>query len=244
MNDVRSHVAALVAVASPYWAGEAEVVRTYFSYPRTQTQDLFWLRAQAYKEARPFRDLPPNLRDEFLRTGTLTYHPDGPEASVRLSQEVQHFRLLAELIAEISDEPVALTDLPPLREDHKLQELRATYKKQGDLERTAAAFTEGGGGAMFAVLSQLDGGKFERRLAAIFKVIAADERSHGPMEIYAIARSTKSEQDWQKASTIVQEISRQRVLMRNEMFGYPLSPARLQEIDEGKISPWQMALPI
>ena len=35
----------LVAIASPYWAGEFEVVRTYFSQPRTKQEHIRWLRA-------------------------------------------------------------------------------------------------------------------------------------------------------------------------------------------------------
>jgi hypothetical protein len=95
---------------------------------------------------------------------------------------------------------------------------------------------------MFAVLSQLEGGEFEQRLATIFRAIAADEQSHGPMEISTIARYAKSEKDWQKASTIVRDISRQRVRMRNEMFGFPLGTTRIQEIDKGQISPWPMPI--
>jgi hypothetical protein len=58
------------------------------------------------------------------------------------------------------------------------------------------------------------------------------------MQIYAIAGHAKSASDWERARTIVQDISRQRVLMRNEMFGHPLAPARIEEIGAGKIHPW------
>jgi hypothetical protein len=93
-------------------------------------------------------------------------------------------------------------------------------------------------------LSQLDGGELEQKVASVFKIIVAEEIPHGPMEIYTIAGHAKNESDWQRARTIVQSLSRQRLLMRNEMFGYPLSLARIQEISAGRIQPWQMPVPI
>lgn len=245
MPETHHSMAAVIAAAAPYWAGEAEVVRTYFTRGRTRALDLSWLRAQAYKEARPFRDLAKNLQEEFLQTGAIRHHPDGAEAAQRMVQETRHFRLLADLIADLFGVTVTLSDLVVLPDDHKLQELRAAYKSQGgELERAAVAFTEGGGGAMFQVLSQLAGGEFEQRVAATFKIIADEEIPHGPMEIYAIARHARNESDWERARVIVRDISRQRLLMRNEMFGSPLSLGRLQEIDRGKISPWRIPLPL
>ncbi|MDE1904364.1 MAG: hypothetical protein KGI46_10945, partial [Alphaproteobacteria bacterium] len=41
----------LINLAAPYWAGEAEVVRTYWSSPqRTRSTDLLWLSRQCFKE--------------------------------------------------------------------------------------------------------------------------------------------------------------------------------------------------
>ena len=41
----------LIGVAAPLWAGEAEVVRSYWSSPkRTRDSDLLWLRRQCFKE--------------------------------------------------------------------------------------------------------------------------------------------------------------------------------------------------
>src|SRR5262245_4540873 len=243
MAETHQRMASVVAAATGYWAGEAEVVQAYFRRPRTRVQDLSWLRAQAYKEARPFRELPRNLQEEFLQTRTLRQHPQGAEAAQRMAQETQHFWLLADLIAEFFGVTIAPDDVLVLPEDRKLQELRAAYRAEGgEMERAAINFTEGGGGAMFQVLSQLDGGALERKIASVFTIIAAEEIPHGPMEIYTIAGHAKNESDWQRARTIVHSLSQQRLLMRNEMFGYPLSSARIAEIMAGKIQPWQLAI--
>jgi hypothetical protein len=243
MDETRRRMVSVVAVAACYWAGEVEVVQTYFRRPRSRAQDLSWLRAQAYKEARPFRELPRNLQEEFLQTGTLNRHPEGAAAGQRMAQEMRHFWLLAELIAEFFGVTIAPSEVLVLPADQQLQELRAAARAGGGkMERAVVNFTEGGGGAMFQMLSQLEGGEFERKIASAFKLIAAEEIPHGPMEIYSIARHAENESDWQRARTIVQEISRQRLLMRNEMFGYPLSQNRVGEIDAGKITPWPIPL--
>lgn len=243
MPETHQSMAAVIAAAAPYWAGEAEVVRTYFTRGRTRALDLSWLRAQAYKEARPFRDLAKNLQEEFLQTGAVRHHPDGAEAAQHMVQETRHFRLLADLLSACFGVTVTLGDTLHLPEDRKLQELRTAYKSNGGLlDRAAVAFTEGGGGAMFQVLSQLEGGELERKIAAVFKIIAQEEIPHGPMEIHALAHHAKSEEDWERARTIVHVISRQRLLMRNEMFGFPLDPIRMHEIDQGQIQPWSMPI--
>jgi hypothetical protein len=241
MYETQERINSIIAVAAPYWAGEAEVVRTYFSRPRTSAQDLFWLRAQAYKEARPFRDLPKDLHVEFLRSGAVRDNPNTAETAQRIIEETRHFWLLANLIAACFGVQVSITDIVLLPEDRKLQELRSALRTQGgELERAAVTFTEGGGGSMFQVLSRLDGGELERKIASVFQIIAREEVPHGSMEIHAIARQAKSERDWERAREIVRSISRQRVLMRDEMFGFPLSPDRIPEINAGRIQPWPM----
>ena len=46
-----SRIHHLVARAAPLWAGEAEVVRTYWASPtRSVETDLTWLARQAFKE--------------------------------------------------------------------------------------------------------------------------------------------------------------------------------------------------
>ena len=83
---------------------------------------------------------------------------------------------------------------------------------------------------------------FFLKVAVVFKIISDEEISHGPMDLDMIVRYAKSESNWERAQTIVRDISWQRLRMRNEMFGHPLSPARREEIMEGKIQTWLMAI--
>ncbi len=229
-----------LAVAAPYWAGEAEIVRAYLDGLRTIASDLRWLHAQAFKEAYVFLTLPSDVRRRFETTGELV-HPGGPAAAARVATELAHYRLIADVIAALWA-PIRVPELVQLPEDRKLQRLRIDLARDGgDLAKAAAAFTEGGGGAMYAVLAGLDGGPIDRKIADAFAVIHRDELLHGPAEVHAIGRAASTADDWDAAVEMVRAISRQRLLMRNEMFGNPIGIERLEAIARGEIEPWRIA---
>jgi len=235
----------LVAAAASGWTGEAEIVERYFAAHRTRAGDLRWLTAQTTKETQDFRELPPALQQEYLRTGRLAAHPQGPDAAARFAAEMRHVHLLAALVTELSGAPLDFTTLQPLPEDATLQALRHAHRAAGGaLGNAVMDFCEGGGGAMYVALSRITGGPFERRVAAAFAAIYRDEIGHGPMLIHAIARVARGADDWQRAAAMVREVGAQRLLMRNEMFGHPLDAARLAEIRAGKIEPWPLPIAI
>lgn len=241
----RAQMQAVFAAATPWWAGEAEVVRTYLARGRTRAGDLAWLRAQTAKESQDLRDLPAPLRAAAAREGRLDAHPDGAAGLARFAVELAHARLLAALVTELSGAPVDLLALAPLPEDQRLYDLRRALRVPGDaLAAAAVDFTEGGGGAMYTVLAGLDGDALDRRIAAAFATIARDELAHGPLQIHAIARAARTPADWARAVAIVRDIGRQRLRMRNEMFGHPLAAARLAAIDAGQIAPWPVPIPL
>ena len=234
-TNLRARVA---TVAAHWWAGEAEVVRVYFARPRTLESDLFWLGAQAYKESSALLFLPEDVREKLLRNGGVA-PAHGPAIETQVLQEAKHFKLLADLVSELRGAPIDLAALKPLPQELALQKLRAGFRNHGsDLERAAVAFTEGGGGAMYWQLSRVSGSALEHRIAAVFKEIYQDELSHGWPQLEAIARHARGEADWLRAEAIICDISRQRLRMRNEMFGHPLDTTRVREIDEGRIEPW------
>ncbi len=228
----------LIDLAAPFWAGEAEVVQRYFAGPRSDEADLYWLRAQAFKETRHLRALPPEMQEQYWTSGTIPDHPEGPEETGKLAEEMKHFELIAALIQSLSGRRAVLEDLPLLEEERKLQELRAPYRAGTEFERTLVDFTEGGGGSMYEMLTRVEGGEFERRIAAAFRVILADEVIHGPGQIHELARLSRDEATWQRAGEMVVAIGKQRLRMRNEMFSFPLDERRIAEIEAGAIEPW------
>jgi hypothetical protein len=172
-------------------------------------------------------------------------HPDGERAAEILAEEMKHFGLLAGLIQGLTGKEVVPDELHGLEEDRTLQALRADLRKRGgELERAAVTFTEGGGGSMYAVLEGLDGSDFDRDVAAAFREIHTDEVIHGPMQIHRIAEHARKAEDWERCTQIAVSICRQRLQMRNEMFGRPLSGGRIEEIEAGKIEPWPIPIEI
>lgn len=245
-HETRIQMRVLVDSVAPLWAGEAEITRSYFEGDgRSPESDLFWLRAQAFKETRHLRDLPAEIQREYRETGSVAVHPDGEGAGKILREEMKHYRLLADLIEKLDGSPVVIDALGGLEEDRKLQALRARYREQGgELARATVTFTEGGGGSMYSVLSSLGESELDRGIAAAFREIHADEVIHGPMQVFRIARRARSDQDWARCREMAVAICRQRLRMRSEMFGWPLSELRLHEIESGKIEAWPIPIEI
>ena len=44
--------------------------------------------------------------------------------------------------------------------------------------------------------------------------------------------------EYPEALAYARELARQHFILRNESFGYPLNPARVAEIDAGKVTPY------
>jgi hypothetical protein len=239
--ETRTRMRDLVAVAAPSWAGEAEIVCSYFATRRTVERDVAWLAAQAWKETRLVRALPAEARSGSLAAGTVEAHPEAV-SEVKFAEEVKHFHLLVGLIEMITGARVGIEDLRELPEESRLQALRAPYRAGTPLERAVVDFTEGGGGAIYQVLGGVDGGPLERRMAAVFREIHDDEVFHGPAVIHSIAALARGPDDWSHAADLVGRIGHQRLRMRNEMFSFPLSETRRDEIAAGHIKPWPFPL--
>jgi hypothetical protein len=238
----------LVAIASPYWAGEYEVVHTFFSKPRSKEEHIRWLRAQCWKEfwgtldgvpeSIPMRSLKalqqlygdlgsPAARHEFLHVAEEMY------------EEFHHYSALADILDELEGRHVPPQELRSLPEDVKLTEMRARIAQtEGELGAFVNKFSEGGGSSMYKAGMEIGGGPLEERMAAAFRVIFTDEIDHMQTGAEGLRRVVKTAEEWDTCKRLVREVHRQRVRMRNDMFGEPLSEERLREIDEGKIQPF------
>jgi hypothetical protein len=155
-----------------------------------------------------------------------------------LYEEFHHYAVLAALLEQLEGRPVPPAELRPCVEDARLTALRrGFYETDGDLGRAACKFTEGGGMGMFIAGMELHSGDFEEEVAAAFRVIYSDELGHMQVGARRLSDVANTPMDWLRAKHIVHEVSRQRVRMRNDMFGWPLSEQRLGEIDAGFITP-------
>lgn len=252
---IDERIAALEATPLRWWAGEAEVVRIYFSAPRTREDDLHWLKLQAARELGTVERLIEPLAGELANIEEAVSRGSFEASARSVYEEARHYRLLADIIEQIAGERpdprelLALSgcqserrghpDLPAMTAEvevtHRLQE---TY---GELAEVALGFSEGAGAAMFYMGNKLlelpytsySDGAVEKAIAEAMGVIFHDEMRHGPVHIPHIARAIRTDEDLETARHIITEKAVAHLRLRNETFGYPLTEARMAEIDAG-----------
>jgi hypothetical protein len=220
------------------------VTRTFFSRPRTKDEHLRWLRLQAFKELQP---RPGGIIERFIET--LRKEFAGLEHTVErhamlhnmqfLEEEFRHYVLFADVIDDLTGERLTPEELAryELPEEVKLRELRQGFiKEHGELARFASSFCEGGGASLFYEGMQIGGDELSDKIAAACRGVYEDEIEHAEQGAEGLGGTVRSEEEWAKARAMVEAISRQRVRMRNEQFGFPLSGDRLAEIDAGRIA--------
>jgi hypothetical protein len=176
---------------------------------------------------------------------------DYEELAEKLAEETKHMRLLLDLLEEIGGERRTPKALPWLPQDRKLARVRARYsktyagllhgsgnlsvreirRKDEELERAAITLTEGGGGALYEVCGKLRKGEIERKIAAAFKEIHQDEVGHKNVGSQMLAKLVHGRKDYERAAEIIQRVSSQRLRMRNEQFGFPMSEERVRELE-------------
>jgi hypothetical protein len=254
-RDLERRIAQLKAAPERWWAGEAEVVRVYFSRPRTREDDVRWLKLQAARElgtaVRLIDDAP-----KMIGSIEATVDRHDFEAAMRSTyEEARHYRLLADILESLTGERIRPREILPLsgtlkeRAGHpelpamteEIEVTRKLYEEHGELAEAALSFFEGGGAAIFYSGSKVleypyvsySGGEVEKRIASAMKIIFEDEMRHGPVHIAEAAARLRSEEECRLAMQIIESKARAHLRLRNETFGYPLSEERLREIDQG-----------
>jgi hypothetical protein len=247
-----SYVASLRALADRYRRAEAEIVKAYFAQPRTKEQHIRWLKAQAFKEysaIKPLLKITSSFYSHF--DGDVDRH-DFEEIAEKLAEETKHARLVMDLLEVIVGKKVRPRNLVWLPEDKKLARVRARYsktyaallhgskipnekemrRKDEELERAAVTLTEGGGGALYEVCVRLKEGTMEKKIATAFSEIRRDEADHKNAGARNLAKLVRRREDFDRAAEIIRQVSSQRLRMRNEQFGFPLSKTKLRELEE------------
>jgi hypothetical protein len=247
---VKPHLKQLHRLAQGYAAAEMAVIAAFFRKPRKPFEHLHWLRAQAYKEYSAIKPIFSALAKLYPELDRGVDRREFEELTEKLADETRHARLVMDLI-EAAGEKDSFSELPWLPEDRKLARVRGRYsgtfatllhgggairareirRKDEALERAAITLTEGGGGALYRVCSQLKGGAFERKIARAFSEILADETEHKDAGIRSLNGLVTSRAAFLRAAEIISEISQQRLRMRNEQFGFPLSDTELSALE-------------
>ena len=257
MDEARKTALAqgMTDLAQSFWAGEGEIARTFWSVPRKPEEQVHWLRLQVFKEiygsglhANPdgiIRGFLDDLRAGVERIETRADR-EAYDRSLRvLREEFHHFRLFADILEGITNEPVRLDGLRTwqLGEDRKLGEVRgACRERDARLGALAVGFTEGGGSSFFFVGRDIGGDPVSDEIAQACAVVFGDELEHGEHGANELDEALETEADWAQVREMVVDICQQRLRMRYEMFGLPIDEGRIAEITEGKIEPLKMAV--
>jgi len=244
----------LIAVSAPLWAGEAEIVRTYWDSPvRTQQTDLLWLRRQCFKEFNgkglgEHRDLGifmgplTEIMESFpkIDTGVDRHHVLGLIETIH--DEFTHYCLFADVYDTIRDAGTPPLDPHKLEiwdEDRALTDLRLAHNHtHGEIGVRASRFTEGGYCTLFREGMRLKGrGGADDLIADACARIYEDEFDHMLGGIVGLDAEPLSDADYALMTRLVTDQLRARIRMRNAEFSFPLSEARIREIHAGEIEP-------
>lgn len=246
------YVKRLARLARAYSSAEKAIVSAFFAEPRKRLDHLRWLRAQAFKEYSAIRPIFSAVAKLYPEMDRHIDRHEFEKLTEKLADETKHARLVMDLLEELTDKKVTFGDLLWLPEDRKLAKIRARYskslatllhgngaikakeirRKDEELERAAITLTEGGGGALYEVCSRLKKPGFEQKVARVFREILLDEVEHKDTGARALDAIVKSKTGLKRAARIIREVSSQRLRMRNEQFGFPLSEKELQALDK------------
>ncbi len=241
----------LAGLAAAYREAELEVVHAFFKKPRTVKEHLRWLRAQGFKEYSAIKPIIEALAALHRNIDRGIDRRRYAELTQKLADETRHARLVMDLIQEITGKKITPRGLTWLAEDRKLAKVRAKYSRsyavllhgsgkitsaemrRGDeaLERAAITLTEGGGGALYLACSRLKNSGVDRKIAAVFREILRDEIGHKESGARELQTLIKTKNACARAAKIICEVSHQRLRMRNEQFGFPLTAADLAALD-------------
>lgn len=255
---VSSNLKRLVEAVAPYWAGEAEVCRSYWSSPvRSRATDLKWLNHQCFKEIWGvgladkklglFLGPLEKLRDAFPKIDIEIDRHEVLDIAEGLWAEFAHYCAFADAYDGLLEpgEPKLNPKITTWwKEDEILANLRYGHQtKYGRLGLRACRFTEGGYCTLFSEGMRLKQNptsafaKADQLIATACARVYDDQFGHMLKGIGGLDQENLSDADWQALADMSIEQLRGRIVMRNSQFSYPLSEDRLAHALDGRCEP-------
>ena len=248
---MNAYINRLNRLAAAYRAAEEAVVRAFFKKSRRRKDHLRWLKAQGFKEYSAIKPIIGALSALYPSVDRGVDRRDYAELTEKLADETKHARLVMDLLEEMTGKKIKPRDLTWLPQDRKLARIRGRYsqsfakllhgsgkvtsreikRKDEALERAAITLTEGGGGALYAVCSKLKKRGIEAKIARVFHEILLDEVGHKDSGARSLAALIRDKKSFRRAAEIIGQVSGQRLRMRNEQFGFPLTRVELAALD-------------
>ncbi len=226
----------LVEGAKRYFSCESEIAEIYFqSSARSARRDRRWLRRQCYKELWGsgvgdrehglFLGPVLYLREVFDRIDRGVDRHEVLSRIADLHAEFEHYCLFADIHDALPGEKLDPHRLQAWDADEELARLRYACREQhGRIGEWAVRFTEGGGGSLYLAGMQLAGtGEINDRIARACEQAHRDELAHMGEGMAALASQDLSSGEWSEITRLVHAILLQRLHMRAEQFGWPVS---------------------
>ena len=248
---VNQNMRDVIDAATPLFAGEAEVVRSYFGWSdRTAETDRKWIAHQCFKEfygsgyGEPEHGLLVEWGQQMIDKRPALDHGLDRHEMLQLVEaiysEYHHYCLFADIydnlgsLGEAKLIPSALENWPEgkTRDDYRL-DLRMSH---GELGQAVMDFTEGGYCTLYAEGAKLAGtGGIDDQIAAACQIVYDDEVGHMLKGVVALGGYDLDAASWAMVRDKVVGQLRRRIHMRNGQFSYPLSQDRIQAIHAGDI---------
>jgi hypothetical protein len=251
---VSENLKRLIDANAPLWAGEAEIVRSYWTSPvRSRDNDKLWLKRQCWKEYAGvgdsegdtmgmISDLVVQLKRDVPRLDITLDRHDLKDLLEKVYVEYTHYCLFADIYDTLrdKDEPILNANtLAPWPEEEALASIRRIFRAtRGKAARRASNFTEGGYCTMYSEGAALRGKPgVDGRIGTACQKVYDDEFGHMMYGVLGVDEEGFTKADWDEMHQITTEQLRLRLYMRNAQFSHPLPESRIKEIIAGKIEP-------
>jgi hypothetical protein len=220
------HAQRLVDAALPYWEAEGEIAKRFFASKPSREDQIYWLKAQVWKELHPVDGYFNGIHKELSRLTDLFPQVDAGVdrhdfgfALRQIVEEFNHYVLFADILQFLTGAPVGPAETVQLPAEKALGDTRRRYVTGGNpVDAAAVLFTEGGGARLFREGAKIHGGELEQKIAHAMKVIYDDERDHFREAALQASAVIHSEADLERIVDAIVDVSRHRVEMRREMF--------------------------
>jgi hypothetical protein len=234
------HTQTLIDAALPYWEAEGEIAKRFFAAKPSREDQIYWLKAQVWKELHPVDGYFNGIHKELSRLTDLfpkvDVEVDRHEFGFSLRQiveEFNHYVLFADILESLTGTTVGPSETVQLPAEKALGDTRRRYVSGGNaVEAAAVLFTEGGGARLFREGARIRGGELEHKIAHAMKVIYDDERDHFREAALQASAAIHSEADLGRIVAAIVDVSRHRVEMRREMFRDAMTPPEIDAFIE------------
>lgn len=252
---VSENLRRLIDANAPLWAGEAEIVRTYWTSPiRTRETDKLWLKYQCWKEYVGVAMNGGDALAENRLTGlAVTLKKQVPELDITVDRhelrdeiekhyvEYTHYCLFADVydsLLEPGEPRINANQVTVWPEEDALAKLRAKIRRERGKLARATGFTEGGYCTLYSEGAKLKGRPgVDGRIGAACQRVFDDEFGHMMYGVIGTDVAEFTDADWAELTRLTVEQLRHRLFMRNAQFSHPLPDSRIKEIIAGKIEP-------